>query len=113
MTLFRPSWFKGAPFENPAEFAERSPITYVQNITTPIMFILGEADTRTPPGAGGEQLFRALKYLHRTAVMVRFPRESHELSRSGEPWHRAERLEHIAGWFDKWLLGVPKPEYDL
>ena len=45
--------------------------------------------------------------------MVRFPNESHELSRSGQPWHRIERLQHITGWFDKWLLGVAKPEYDI
>ncbi len=113
MTLFEPSWFKSAPFENPAEFAERSPITYVKDIHTPMLFILGDADTRTPPESGGEQLFRALKYLHRIAVMVRFPRENHDLSRSGEPWHRVERLDHIANWFDKWLLNNPHPEYDV
>jgi hypothetical protein len=45
--------------------------------------------------------------------MVVFPRESHELSRSGEPWHRVERLDHIVGWFDKWLMGTPHPEYDV
>lgn len=113
MTLFEPTWFKGAPFENPAEFAERSPITFVKDIHTPMLFILGDSDTRTPPEAGGEQLFRALKYLHRIAVMVRFPRESHDLSRSGEPWHRVERLDHIVNWFDRWLMGVPHPEYDV
>jgi dipeptidyl aminopeptidase/acylaminoacyl peptidase len=111
--LFEPSWFKSAPFENPAEFAERSPITFVKDIHTPILFVLGDADTRTPPESGGEQLFRALKYLHRTTAMVRFPRENHDLSRSGEPWHRVERLDHIANWFDRWLLGVAHPEYDL
>jgi hypothetical protein len=42
-----------------------------------------------------------------------FPRETHELSRSGEPWHRIERLEHIVNWFDKWMMGVPHPEYDV
>ncbi|MFN8606998.1 MAG: S9 family peptidase [Vulcanimicrobiota bacterium] len=113
MTLFEPSWFKGAPFENPAEFAERSPISFVKDIHTPILFILGDADTRTPPESGGEQLFRALKYLHRTTAMVRFPRENHDLSRSGEPWHRVERLDHIANWFDRWLLGIAHPEYDV
>jgi dipeptidyl aminopeptidase/acylaminoacyl peptidase len=44
--------------------------------------------------------------------MVRFPGESHELSRSGQPWHRVERLQHIVGWFDKYLMGMKKPEYD-
>lgn len=113
MTLFEPTWFQSAPFENPAEFSARSPITYVKDIHTPMLFLLGDADTRTPPGSGGEQLFRALKYLHRVAVMVRFPRENHDLSRSGEPWHRVERLDHISNWFDRWLLGGSHPEYDL
>jgi dipeptidyl aminopeptidase/acylaminoacyl peptidase len=104
-TLFTPTWFRKAPFEDPADFAKRSPITYVANIQTPLMFILGDEDYRTPPGAGGEDIFRALKYLKRPTVMVRFPGENHELSRSGRPWHRVERLQHIVGWFDKWLLG--------
>jgi len=111
-TLFHPSWFKAPPFQDPQEYVERSPITYIQNVHTPLMLILGEADYRTPPAAGGEEMFRALKFLRRPVIMVRFPGESHELSRSGQPWHRVERLEHIVGWFDKYLQGVSKPEYD-
>jgi dipeptidyl aminopeptidase/acylaminoacyl peptidase len=110
-TQFQPAWFKGAPFEDP-DFKARSPITYIDKVTTPLMLILGEADWRTPTGAGGEQMFRALKYRKIPTVMVRFPNESHELSRSGQPWHRIERLQHIVGWFDKWLMGVAKPEYE-
>ena len=91
----------------------RSPINFIKNVTTPMMFILGEADYRTPPGAGGEQMFRGLKFRKIPAVMVRFPNESHELSRSGQPWHRVERLQHIVGWFDHWLMGAPKPEYEI
>jgi hypothetical protein len=45
--------------------------------------------------------------------MVKFPGETHELSRSGQPRHRVERLQHIVGWFDHWLLGVAKPEYEV
>ncbi len=109
---FQPSWFKGAPFEDP-DFRRRSPITYIDKVTTPLMLILGEADWRTPTSAGGEQMFRALKYRKIPTVMVRFPNESHDLSRSGQPWHRIERLQHIVGWFDRWLMGVPKPEYEV
>jgi dipeptidyl aminopeptidase/acylaminoacyl peptidase len=111
-TLFRPTWFRKPPFEDPAEFARRSPITYVNKIQTPMMFILGDEDWRTPPAAGGEDLFRALKYLRRPTVMIRFPAENHELSRSGRPWHRVERLQHIVNWFDKWLLGKDQGTYD-
>ena len=48
---------------------------------------------------GGEVFFRALKYKKIPAVMVRFPRESRELS----------RLENIVDWFDKYLMGVCEP----
>jgi dipeptidyl aminopeptidase/acylaminoacyl peptidase len=112
-TLFQPSWFRAAPFEDPEDFKARSPITYINEVKTPMMFILGEADWRTPTYAGGEEMFRALKYKKIPTVMVRFPGETHELSRSGQPWHRIERLEHIVGWFDHWLMGVPKPEYEV
>jgi dipeptidyl aminopeptidase/acylaminoacyl peptidase len=112
-TLFTTFWFRGAPWEQEADFKERSPITYVDKITTPLMLIEGESDFRTPPGAGGEQMFRALKYLKKPVVMVRFPGESHELSRSGKPVHRVERLQHIVAWFDKYLEGQDIHTYDI
>ena len=110
-TLFQPTWFRKAPWEDPQDFAARSPITHVANVTTPEMFILGDQDYRTPPADGGEMMFRALKYRHIPTVMVRFPRENHELSRSGEPWHRVERLQHIVGWMDEWLMGKKNAAY--
>jgi len=110
--MIAPSWFQGAPWESEADFKARSPITYVTQITTPLMLIEGESDFRTPPAYGGEQMFRALKYLHKTAVMVRFPGESHELSRSGKPVHRVERLRHIVAWFDKYTQGQEIHTYD-
>jgi dipeptidyl aminopeptidase/acylaminoacyl peptidase len=112
-TLFTPRWFRSAPFEDPQDFSARSPITYIKNVKTPLMLIEGEADYRTPPTAGGEAMFRALKYLRLPVVMVRFPGESHELSRSGRPWHRVERLQHIVRWFDKYLQAVPTDLYDV
>ena len=57
-------------------------------------------------------MFRALKYLKIPAVMVRFPNETHELSRSGNPWPRVERLQHIVNWFDIYLQGKKVPGYD-
>ena len=111
--LFQSNWFRAPPFEDADEYRARSPISYITNVKTPMMFILSESDYRTPPEAGGEQMFRALKFRKIPTVMVRFPNESHELSRSGQPWHRLERLQHIVGWFDHWLKGVPKPEYEV
>ena len=63
--------------------------------------------TRFASGASS----RALKYRHIPTVMVRFPRENQELSRSGEPKHRVERLQHIVGWMDQWLQGKKNAAY--
>jgi dipeptidyl aminopeptidase/acylaminoacyl peptidase len=110
-TLFRETWFRKPPFQDPEDFARRSPITHVEQIQTPLAFITSDEDWRTPASAGSEPLFRALKYLRRPTAMVRFPNEHHDLSRSGKPWHRVERLQHIVWWFDKWLLGQDPAAY--
>lgn len=112
-TQFQPEWFRGAPFEVPQEFAARSAISHVSKVKTPLMLVEGEADHRTPAAAGGEPMFRALRYRKVPTVMVRFPGETHNLSRTGGPWHRVERLRHIVGWFDRWVLGKPSIEYEL
>jgi dipeptidyl aminopeptidase/acylaminoacyl peptidase len=112
-TLFQESWFRKPPFEDPDDYRQRSPITYISNVKTPLMLILGDADFRTPPDTGGDEMFRALKYRKIPTAEVRFPGESHELSRSGMPWHRVERLHHIVNWFDIYLKGEKSNEYDL
>ena len=50
-----------------------------------------------------EELFGALRLLGQTAELVRFPEESHDVSRSGRPDRRVERLHRIAGWFERFL----------
>jgi dipeptidyl aminopeptidase/acylaminoacyl peptidase len=81
---------------------EKSPITYVKNMTTPLLIIHSENDYRCPMEQG-EQLYIALKKLGRTTEFVRFPGEPHGLSRTGKPKHRKERLQHIVRWFDRYL----------
>jgi dipeptidyl aminopeptidase/acylaminoacyl peptidase len=110
--LLRPYWFRKPPFEDPQEYAARSPITFVQNVTTPLMLVEGQADSRAPSEAGGYIMFRALKAMHKPTVMVVFPGETHELSRSGKPKHRIERLQHIINWFDKYLENKQMAQYD-
>jgi dipeptidyl aminopeptidase/acylaminoacyl peptidase len=112
-TLFQENWFRKPPFEDPDDYRQRSPITYIGNVKTPLMLILGDADLRSPANSGGDEMFRALKWRKIPTAEVRFPGESHELSRSGMPWHRVERLHHIVNWFDIYLKGEKSSEYDL
>jgi acylaminoacyl-peptidase len=87
-------------------------VAFAEKIETPLMVIHSEEDWRTPIGQG-EAMFRALKRLRKPTVMIRFPGESHELSRSGMPARRVENQQHIRRWLDRWLLGKPAPEYGV
>src|SRR5438477_10051982 len=73
-TLFQPNWFKAPPFQDPQDYVNRSAITFAANIHTPVMLELGEADYRTPPDSGGQQLFRATNSLKRPPTTVVCPR---------------------------------------
>ncbi|NOT33201.1 MAG: S9 family peptidase [Candidatus Eisenbacteria bacterium] len=110
--LFMPYWFRRQPHEDPKEYLDRSPYMMADRIQTPLMVIHSEEDWRTPIGQG-ETMFRALLQQRKTCVMVRFPGENHELSRSGMPTRRVQNQEHIRAWFDRWLQGKPAPQYGV
>ena len=94
--------YPGDPWEVPQFYLERSPITYVREMRTPLLILHSEQDHRCPIEQG-EQLFVALKKQGVPTLFVRFPNESHDLSRSGQPRHRLERLRHITAWFRQYL----------
>ena len=90
------------PWEDREPYLRLSPITYVDRMTTPLLILHSEQDYRCPIEQA-EQLFVSLKALRREVEFVRFPDESHGLSRTGKPKHRVERLQHILGWFERHL----------
>lgn len=95
--------FGGHYWENPEGYDAMSPITYAQNIRTPLLILHNEGDLRCSIEQA-EQLYATLKILGKAPVEFwRFPEESHGLSRGGRPDRRIARLEGIAGWFKKWM----------
>lgn len=97
-----PKYSWGNPWDHFAENWRVSPAAYVDKIHTPLMLLHSDDDIRTPIGET-LQVYSALKILGRTVQYVEFPRENHDLSRTGEPIHRVERL-HISGdWLAKYL----------
>jgi dipeptidyl aminopeptidase/acylaminoacyl peptidase len=93
--------FDAWPWESYERYWKHSPLAYVNEIKTPLLIIHSERDFRAPiPDA--EHLFVTLRWLKRDVEFVRYPREGHELSRSGEPRHRVDRLNRILDWFDKY-----------
>jgi dipeptidyl aminopeptidase/acylaminoacyl peptidase len=98
--------FYGTPWERRDLYRRLSPISYVENVTAPTLIIHSENDYRTPIG-DGEQWFMSLKKRGVPVEMVRYPRSSHGLSRTGEPWLLVDRLERISSWFRHWLIENP------
>jgi dipeptidyl aminopeptidase/acylaminoacyl peptidase len=96
--------FGGDLFEKFDLFWDRSPLKYAKNVTTPILILHSDNDYRVPIEQG-EQWFRALRHYGKTAEFVIFPRENHNLTRTGEPKHLVESLDWQSWWFMKYLDG--------
>ena len=95
-------------FEDVEAYLRMSPATHAESIRTPLMLLHSENDLRCPVEQA-EQLFVTLRLLRRPVELVRFPGESHELTRSGSPMHRVQRFELVLEWFDRYLRKPPGP----
>jgi dipeptidyl aminopeptidase/acylaminoacyl peptidase len=100
-TMFR-GYIGKSIVEDTEPYLRQSPITYVKEMKTPVLILHSEDDLRCPISQG-EELFVSLRLLGQEPEMVRFPGESHELSRSGSPTHRIMREEIILEFFKEKL----------
>jgi dipeptidyl aminopeptidase/acylaminoacyl peptidase len=91
--------FGGTPWDTPENYIQWSPLTYLKQIETPLMFIHSENDLRCPMEQA-ERLYAPLKYMGKDVRLLRFPESSHGLSRGGRPDRRIKRLEFMLEWFE-------------
>ncbi|MCG1004354.1 MULTISPECIES: S9 family peptidase [Halobacterium] len=91
--------FRAAPWSEPEFLREQSPAASVEYVDTPTLLMHAEQDYRTPANTA-ELFYRSLQKHDVDTRLVRYPREGHELSRSGEPGHVVDRIERIVRWFD-------------
>ena len=96
--------FGGDLFQKFELYWDRSPLKYARNVKTPTLILHADNDFRVPLEQG-EQWFRALKHFGVTTELVLFPRENHNLTRTGEPRHLVESLNWQVYWFDRFLNG--------
>ncbi|MGI9165305.1 MAG: S9 family peptidase [Pyrinomonadaceae bacterium] len=96
--------FGGDLFEKFDLYWERSPLKYAKNVKTPTLILHSDNDFRVPLEQG-EQWFRALRHFGVTTEIVMFPRENHNLTRTGEPKHLVESLNWQLYWFDRFVNG--------
>ena len=99
--------FGGDIFQKMDLYWDRSPLKYAANVKTPTLILHSDNDYRVPIEQG-EQWFRALKHFGATTEIVFFPRENHNLTRTGEPKHLVESLNWQLYWFERFLNGNDK-----
>jgi acylaminoacyl-peptidase len=93
--------FPGPPWEEFEAYWQRSPLSLVGQMTTPIMLITGEQDRRTPISET-EQLYQALKFKGVESVMVRLPGSAHGIS--GRPSRLLSKVGHTLAWFERFRV---------
>ena len=102
-------WMGGVlPWENPAKYRARSPVTYAAAARTPTLLMAGEADTRTPMSET-LQMYSALRLAGVDAHLMRFPGASHSSS-AMRPSLFAAEIAATIGWFDK-QRGIMSPDH--
>lgn len=99
-----PNYFGGYPWEPKVKeiLVRESPITYVQNITTPYIIFHGGNDRRTG-FVQGEMMYRSLKVLGRPVEYVVHPGATHEITRSGDNRQRMDQMLRTFEFFERWI----------
>jgi dipeptidyl aminopeptidase/acylaminoacyl peptidase len=92
----------GPPWQVPHYYRSHSPMTFVDQITAPLLILHGEEDYRCSV-TEADQLFGALRKLKRTVALVRYPGGSHAFAHVGPPSHRLDALERVVDWFQRYL----------
>ncbi len=105
-----PNHFGGYPWEPGVRdvLDANSPQTFVDRITTPLLIIHSDQDLRTGVNQS-EMLYKSLKVLGRPVEYVRYPDEGHDLSRSGNPHRRMDRLNRIVEFFERYVRHPQRP----
>jgi len=90
----------GLPWEERDSYRAHSPITFVENVTTPLLIQHGEFDQRVPIQQA-KQFYKALSKLGKNVEMAIYPRGGHVVF---EPDLQREQMQRNLEWFRRWLL---------
>ena len=95
-------YFGASVYDDPAVYAKSSPINFIKKVKTPTLVLVGERDGEVPAPQSRE-FWHALKTLGVETQFVIYAGEGHAIMR---PEHRADIMQRLLGWFDRYL----KPE---
>jgi len=90
------------PYTDPQKYLRFSPLAHVRKVRTPVLILHAENDLRCPIEQA-DQFFTALAYLRKPVRMIRYAKDSHELTRGGKPSNRMHHMAALIDWFDRYL----------
>jgi dipeptidyl aminopeptidase/acylaminoacyl peptidase len=92
-------YFGASVYDDPKVYEKSSPITFIKNVKTPTLIVVGERDGECPAPQSYE-FWHALNTLGVPNQFVVYPREGH---RFREPEHKRDVMERTAKWFEDHL----------
>ena len=92
-------YFGASVYDDPAIYAKSSPMTYIRNVKTPTLEVVGERDIECP-APQTQEFWHALNTLGVTTEGVIYPGEGHGMH---DPEHVADFERRVVGWFDRLL----------
>ena len=92
-------YFGASVYEDPAVYARSSPVTFIKNVKTPTLILVGDRDGEVPAPQSRE-FWHALKTLGVPTQLVIYPNEGHDIMQGD---HQRDILRRTVGWFDHYL----------
>jgi len=92
-------YFGASVYDDPAVYAKSSAITFIKQVRTPTMVVVGDRDGECPAPQSFE-FWHALHALHIPSRLIVYPNEGHGFS---DPAHSGDVLERAVMWFDFYM----------
>ncbi|HTW47793.1 MAG TPA: S9 family peptidase [Acidobacteriaceae bacterium] len=92
-------FFGSSVYDNPRVYAKSSAMTFITNVKTPTLVVVGDRDGECPAPQSFE-FWHALRDLGVPTQLVVYPDEGHGFS---NPEHRRDVLERALAWFNLYM----------
>lgn len=92
-------FFGASVYDDPKVYEKSSPLTFIKNVKTPTLIVVGDSDGECPSPQSFE-FWHALKALEIPTELVIYPHEGHHFS---NPAHSRDVIERSVAWFNKYL----------
>ncbi len=92
-------YFGASVYDDPAVYAKASAITFIKQVKTPTLAVVGDRDGECPAPQSYE-FWHALRDEHVPTQLVVYPNEGHGFT---DPAHRRDVMYRAVEWFEKYL----------